>query len=175
MHHGGHGDAGALIFLTIFLLAVGGGCLFLGLNSRRKSNAWAAAARTWPVATGVVIAAHVGSARTLGTSFLTGQIQDRGRNYYAPVVVYRYNVGTTQYENNRLRFGWLTFQSRGAAERILAAYPVGRQLPVRFEPVNPANSVLELEAANRNAMVWIVSGVVLMIIGLLMLVLSAMA
>ena len=173
MHHHTHsGDAGALIFLAIFLLAVGAGFLLWGLSARRKADALEAAARSWPVAPGVVVAAHVGTSLAHGAALVTGQIQDRSRHYYTPVVQYRYTVGTQEYEGNRLRFGWLTCQNAAEAQRILAAYPVGRQLAVRFDPANPANSVLEVAAANKNAMVGIVCGAGAILFGLVMLLIS---
>ena len=172
MHHSSHQSAGALIFLGIFLLVVGGGFFAWGLMARRKADAWALAARTWPVAPGVIIAAQVVNGFVDGTSMVTGQIKDRGRHYYTPSVLYRYTVGAQEYEGNRLRFGWLTFNSTSAAQGILAAYPVGRQLPVRFDPANPATSVLEVAAANKNAMVGIVFGGITLAFGLIMLVIS---
>lgn len=173
MHHSTHGGGGgALVFLGIFLLVAGGGFLFWGLSARRKADAWEAAARSWPVAPGVVIAVQVVKRFMEGAGIATARIQDRGRHYYEPVVQYRYTVGETQYEGSRLRFGWLTCSSPGAAERILAAYPVGRQLPVRFDPGNPATSVLELTAANKNATVGIVFGGIMAAFGLVMLLIS---
>jgi hypothetical protein len=172
MGHVAHESAGKLIFLAIFLLVVGGGFLAWGLASRRKGNAAGAAARHWPMAPGVITAAEVASGRVEGTAIVTGQIQDRGRFYYEPAVRYRYNVGPDQYEGTRLRFGWLTCQTQAAAERILAAYPVGRQLPVRFDPNDPSSSVLEVEPANSNALVAIVCGAGALAFGLLMLVLA---
>lgn len=168
-----HADgAGKLIFLALFLLVVGGGFLAWGLMSRRKANEAGAQARLWPLAPGVIIAAQVAAGRVEGAAIITGKIQDRGRAYYEPTLRYRYNVGPDQYEGTRLRFGWLTCQTQAAAERILAAYPVGRQLPVRFDPNDPANSVLEVEAANSNALVAIIFGGIALAFGLLMLVLA---
>jgi hypothetical protein len=172
MNHSSHHGAGALIFLGIFLLVAGGGFLFWGLSARRKADARATLAATWPVAPGVVIAVQVVQRYMTGAAIVTGQIQDRGRHYYEPVVHYRYTVGEAQYEGNRLRFGWLTYTSPGAAQGVLAAYPVGRQLPARFDPSNPANSVLEVAVANKNAMVGIVFGGIMVAFGLLMLVIS---
>ena len=172
MHHSSHQSAGALIFLGIFLLVAGGGFLFWGLSARRKADAWALAAATWPVAPGVIIAAQVGNGFVEGASMVTGQLRDRGRHYYTPSVLYRYTVGAQEFEGNRLRFGWLTFNSSSAAQGVLAAYPVGRQLPVRFDPSNPATSVLEVAAANKNATVAIVFGGLMLAFGLVILLLS---
>lgn len=172
MHHSSHHGAGALVFLAIFLLVVGGGFLLWGLSARRKGDAWEAAARSWPVAPGVVVSAYVGAGYVEGTAMVTGHLQDRGRHYHTPVVQYRYTVGAQEYEGNRLRFGWLTCRTNAEAQRILAAYPVGRQLAVRFDPANPAESVLEVAAANSNAMVGIICGAGAMAFGLVMLLIS---
>ena len=173
MHQMAHEGGGKLLFLAIFLLVVGGGFLAWGLASRRKANAAEAAARSWPIAPGIVTAAEVGAGRVEGTAIVTGQIQDRGRNYYEPMVRYRYTVGPNEYEGTRLRFGWLTCRSSGEAQRLLAAYAVGRAVAVRFDPADPSNSVLEVSAANSNAVVGIVFGGLALVFGLFMLVIAA--
>lgn len=170
IHH--HGSGGGLIFLAIFMLVAGAAFLFWSLSARRKADASEAAARTWPAVPGVVMSAYVGQGQVDNLLALGGQINNTNQHSYQPVVIYRYTVGTQEYEGNRLRFGWFTCGTHAEANRFLAAYPVGRQLAVRFDPADPSNSVLEVAAANSNAMVGIICGAVAILFGAAMLVIS---
>ena len=120
-------------YLGIFVALIGlVGALWGGL-SHRRSRALVAAAERWLSAPGRIIASEV--QRRGGSS---------GRNqYYVPLVRYSYIVHGREREGARLRFFFASARSRGGAEAMLAPYPAGAEVKVRYDPDNPDQSVLE--------------------------------
>lgn len=84
---------------------------------------------------------------------LRSEVHDDGDNGYYPYVAYSYTVAGTRYEADRLALGvTMTKGNRDNPEiqQRLAAYPVGGQVTVHYNPRNPAKAVLEMQArANR--------------------------
>jgi hypothetical protein len=96
----------------------------------------AKAAETWPTAAGRVLASEVveeeSTDREGGTT-----------TWYNPVVTYAFSGGGRELTGRRLRFGNYRFASRKKAEAALAPYPPGASPPVRYNPENPEECVLE--------------------------------
>ena len=64
---------------------------------------------------------------------------------YRPAVVYRYQVDGRRYESNQITPGEVFGSSAPeTAERTVRRYPVGRAITPRYNPRNPAESVLEI-------------------------------
>ena len=62
--------------------------------------------------------------------------------YYSDVK-YVYDFLGTEYTGNRIAFGGSTgYSNRKKSEETLAKYPVGREIPVFYDPNNPKDSVL---------------------------------
>ena len=120
-------------YLGIFVALIGlVGALWAGLAHRRAS-ALVEAAQRWRDAPGKVVASQVD--RRGGAS---------ARNaYYAALVSYTYVVNGRERAGSRLRFGTARARSRAAAEKLLAPYPAGVEVKVRYDPDNPDQSVLE--------------------------------
>jgi hypothetical protein len=128
-------------YLGIFVALVGliGGVLS-GLGHIR-ARARSQAAACWLTAPGTMIEAGAvrgGSSRN---------------SYYSPAVRYTYEVNGRIRQGTRLRFGMVSARSRGGAEKMLAPYPVGGAIRVRYNPDNPDESVLEPARVGRNLLV----------------------
>lgn len=89
---------------------------------------------TWPQVTGKVVSSEVRSTlmETTKTKYLA----------YWPEVQYEYKVGTVRYSGNRVRF---TQHGMDEAEskRVVTQYPVGKAVPVYYNPNDPEAAVLE--------------------------------
>ncbi len=89
----------------------------------------------WPTAEGVMVRADVdtrtssGSRRSSSTS-------------YTPDVEYAYVVDGTEYTGSRYEFIERGEGRREVIEARLAKFPVGGKVAVRYDPDDPANSVL---------------------------------
>lgn len=110
----------------LLLLMLCGVVYYAALTAvRRKIRA----AQGWPAASGVVLTSEVGD--------------DGGESGLYVRVVYRYEVGGRVYENSRLavavEYG---VQNLPALERMAARFPVGAEVPVYYDPHNPADSAL---------------------------------
>ena len=86
--------------------------------------------------------------------------------WYVPRVVYAYTAGGRQLEGGRIRFGQLRFASRAGAEKVLAPYPVGASPPVRFNPDDVGESVLETKKPGPTYLVMAVFGLLFVAFGL---------
>jgi hypothetical protein len=120
-----------------------GGAL-AALNARRlKLQAQRAA--NWSVCSGVVTESTVDSKKRVGVSTSVGRGTPVKQRYFRQNVTYRYTVGGTQYDGHRLRFGDGTWElDRGVIERLIAPYPGGAAIEVRYDPHAPRESVLDL-------------------------------
>ncbi len=89
---------------------------------------------TWPQVTGKVISSEVRwkHMETTKTKYVA----------YWPEVQYEYRVGTVRYTGSRIRF---TQQGMEEAEskRVVAQYPIGKAVPVYYNPNDPEAAVME--------------------------------
>ena len=97
------------------------------------ASVWrAVAARRWNVVTGAIIESRLKGGYT-GSTFR-----------WDAIVRYRYEMGGTQYEAERVSYGSLAVLGwRRIAERVHAKYPLGKRVNVHVCPTNPALAVLE--------------------------------
>ena len=72
-----------------------------------------------------------------------------------PAVGYRYRVGGTDYQGERIDFSFAQIYDRQEAEAVLARYPLHGHVTVYYDPAHPAESVLEPRQPGR------VSGILL--------------
>jgi hypothetical protein len=129
-------------YFGIFIALVGlvGGLLCYWGHGRAKARSQAA--ERWLKAAGTVIEAGV---NRHGTSH---------HPYYVPAIAYDYVVNGRARRGSRIRFGLLSFRTRSAAEKVLAPYPAGAAIQVRYDPDNPDDSVLEPTRVGRYLLVW---------------------
>lgn len=110
------------------------GFIFAGNTIRTRRRADAAA--KWPTTTGEVLSSNV--------------VEETGRDSdghlettYTPVVRYAYEVGGQSHVGIRIRVSDVAFGRRKKAEEIVARYPEGARVQVRYDPADPASTVLE--------------------------------
>jgi hypothetical protein len=122
--------SGCLSSLGILLLfgLIGGGLSFWGWTILQDARA----SVSWPTAEGVVSSSEVDHSTDA-----------EGGDSYSPEVTYQYQVDGQNLANNQIKFGENSYSSRRKAEEIAAAYPVGKQVTVYYEPERPDNAVLE--------------------------------
>jgi hypothetical protein len=80
----------------------------------------------------------LGYAETTGT-ITSSQIQGKKSRYLS--VTYTYTVGGQVLKGSRFRTN-VVGTNTGAAERHAAAYPVGREVPVYYDPADPTEAIL---------------------------------
>ncbi len=132
---------GFSIFLTIagvacsviIPVAVLGGIGYFLYKRSQQSGAARQMAQTWPSTMGRVLMSSVQSSHS-GTSHST-----------YPVVVYQYEVLGKTYQSQTIKAGeqYLNVRIIGQAQETVARYPIGANVTVYYNPVNPANSALE--------------------------------
>ncbi len=122
------------VIATIFFISVGAILI-------RKGNRYlriAAAAAQWPIVTGKVVSTNVVKR--------VDRTQDGPATYFVPQVDYVYDADGVSRDGSIIRVG---MENRGylleqQARDYVAKYSVGSDVPVRYDPQNPANAVLEL-------------------------------
>lgn len=130
-------QAGAMIaggVMVVVLLLVPPVLFYLAARVRAK----AAAAESWARAEGTVTAVSVETQRA------------RNSRSYIPHIAYRFEVGRQTFTGKRLRFGWIAFHNRAAADAVVAGYRVGGPITVRYDSCNPADNVVKVEANTWN-------------------------
>jgi hypothetical protein len=118
------------ISLVLVSLVAAFGFLILATANRRRERA----SRHWPTAEGVVIAAATMTAPNPGRNL--------SKELFWPQVTYAYQVGGQHYTAQRIAWHERPFQSGGEALKFIARYPVEAQVPVYYNPANPALAVL---------------------------------
>lgn len=79
-------------------------------------------------------------------------------------VVFEYLVDGRRYTGKRVEFGDRHFLTRKKAQRHLARYPLHARVPVYFDPMNPADSVLVRQIAYPTR--YMVMGIAFLVTGL---------
>lgn len=121
-----------------------------------------AKSQSWPSTPGTVTRSELGTSR--GTS---GPGRTPNRTFSARIE-YRYMVGPKVYRNNTICIGGeLNTSFRSRAESRLRQYPEGAEVPVFYDPANPARSCLERRG--EIALFGYLIGSVFALIGLLIL------
>lgn len=95
------------------------------------------AAVNWPTAEGRIITSSVGRDST--------RIRGGGYNHYlVPVIQYHYAVNGREYTSSTVIFGTRKrFKTQAEVEQDIAGYPVGKTVPVHYDPTDPGIAALE--------------------------------
>ncbi|NDY43074.1 DUF3592 domain-containing protein [Dissulfurirhabdus thermomarina] len=115
---------------TLFFLGLGFWCLAVGASKALEGLA----ARSWPTAPGRVVISEL---RQLPTP------KRPGVSRLCLRLEYWYEVGGKGYRGTRLNTGWPCFGSRSYLERARRRHPSGARVRVRYNPDDPARSLLE--------------------------------
>jgi len=154
----------SIFYLGIFVALVGlaGGVWSAVAHSRARARLRAAG--RWPVATGRVVDVDV--------QLKSGGGGRSHQAYYVPAIRYLYSAGGREREGRTIRFGVPATSRRGAAEAMLAPYPVGATPAVRYNPENPDESVLELGKPAGNSLGGAIICAMILAVGLLIVFLA---
>jgi hypothetical protein len=153
----------SLGYLGIFVALIGAvGALWAGLAYRR-SRALVEAAKQWREAPGKVAATDVERRGGRTTAHDA---------YYVPLIRYTYVVNGREREGARLRFGLVTARTRGGAEKMLAPWPAGAAIQVRYDPDDPDRSVLEPGKAGGNLLAVTILFLILFLAGAAIVVMA---
>jgi hypothetical protein len=142
------------VIATVFFISVGAMLI-------RKGNRYlriAAAAAQWPIVTGEVVSTDVVER--------IDRTQDGPNTYFVPQVRYVYHADGVRRDGSVIRVGMENsgYPRERQARECLARYSVGSKVPVRYDPQNPANAVLELGqvGGGRN----LLAGTLLLLVGI---------
>jgi hypothetical protein len=139
---------------TAFFISVGAMLL-------RKGNRYlriASAAAQWPIVTGQVVSTEIVKR--------IDRTEDGPSTYFIPQVHYVYNADGVSRDGSVIQVG---LENRGysleqRAREHVARYSVGSNVPVRYDPQNPANAVLELGQVGGGSN--LLAGTLLMLVGI---------
>lgn len=112
--------------ITLLIAAIGVVLLVAGFLMARTPGK----STGWSTTTGQILASTINYRRRSG-----------GGHAPYPLVMYVYQVEGQQYQSQRIYFGGAVGGS--AMTGIIKKYPVGTQVPVYYNPQNPADAVLE--------------------------------
>ena len=119
---------------------------FRGWKDLEKSLA----SKDWPVTDGKI---------TLSKVEIKRGSRDQGWTYTVNVK-YSYLVDGVKYSGDKISFGYYSSSSPRKANEIKRSYPVGKQVPVYYNPEDPYESVLETKSA-ANAYIELWSGLII--------------
>ena len=136
-------------FITLICLIAAPFFVWNGLSDIITSQA----SKSWPTVQGFVNTSDVKETR--------GR---QGQYYYAPIVVYRYEVDGTQHRGERIHFGDRSSSSAKKEQATAMKYDPGSAVTVHYRKSAPEDSVLEVGATTDNWIVLII-GIVLGTIG----------
>jgi hypothetical protein len=134
--------------VPVFALVLPIGCIALAvlglrlyLQTRRKFQASA----SWPTAPGTITASELVESQSRETD-------DRGREIvnteYRVDIRFGYKVAGREFHSGNWKWGWTAiYRNPEKPAAIVAAYPVGKSVPVYYDPADPATAVLD--PANR--------------------------
>lgn len=106
---------------------------FLHLRTAKKAETAAA----WPTATGMVESSAVSEREEQDS-------EGDSETAYYPEVAYAWTVNGQRYTGRRIQFGETPrFARQTAAQTVCDRYRPGASVPVRYDPANPAEAVLE--------------------------------
>lgn len=121
-----------IVFCSVFI-AVGCGVMSFAFRQRARM----AASRDWPLAEGAVERVEVRRQWRSGS-------KGRGGHWtYEPYAAYAYEVDGRRFVNDRRGFATSSSSRSDAARRFVEEHPVGTRVAVRFNPADPADSVLD--------------------------------
>ncbi len=112
------------------IIAVIGFCVAFLLGKPMLDNA--KQSTSWPTASGVVT--HSDIDRRL----------DKGKTRYSAEIAYRFSVNGQEFVGNTVSYGAIVSSSdSNHVRRVTDRYPVGGEIDVYYDSVNPDNNVLE--------------------------------
>lgn len=146
--------------IGIIVMLVGAAMVAAAVFFHLRARAKAQQSQSWPTVSGTVTASQVVHKRESDSD---GADQDV---YYAQPN-YSYAVNGRTFEAKRVSFGGqFRFFDRAKAEAIVARYPAGATVAVRYNPDSPGEAALESAAPPLGGLLVVaVAGLVLAVVG----------
>jgi hypothetical protein len=144
-------DDVSILVVGIMALAGLASIAYAALAWKRRLKA-AERSASWPVAEGTILSATIVHERNYDSP-----------DEYVPLVRYRYLVGGRRLESDRLRAGGRTaYRDETRALAAIQFYKTGDEVRVRYDPLTPESSVLEVQPASTGLRGWLFFGIVLL-------------
>ncbi len=112
----------------------------------------------WPTVPGVIISAEL-------DSYVKRDEDGDVTTMYTPLITYEYQVDGQGYTNNRVRVqAYAATNMQSVSSKKLEEYPVGSQVEVHYDPLNPEDALLEIGTGKVNLpiIIGIVCGLVVL-------------
>ena len=122
-------------FIGLIFLIMGAFALSFGWKALKKERE----AARWPSAPGIVISSEL-------ESYMDTDSEGDLLTFYRPKITYQYEVEGDVYTCNTVKttpFGSSNLPK--GPEKKLAAYPVGKQVVVHYDPTDPSNALMEFK------------------------------
>jgi len=142
----------------IITILVGLVFVVVSIVMRRKAQA----AQTWPVAPGQILFCTV-------ESHTSTDSDGDSSTTYEPKVEYSYAVMGTPMKGHRISYGAMGSNYK-SARKIADQYPAGSAVSVHYNPEKTSEAVLETSA--RGGTMFMVVGILIMVVGSILLVVS---
>ena len=113
-------------------LVAGLGVCGLAFSMRRRVRA----SRSWPRVAGTVVAADIASETSSSNTTAGGRL-------FWPEIAFEYQVDGRTYTANTVHLVETHSSNRRPAEELVARYPVGTAVEVRYDPDDPSQSLIE--------------------------------
>lgn len=132
----GSGSGALVLRILLMLLAAGLAGATVWLLRWRRPQVAEAPPAPWPRALATILDSHVETERETAED---GVEVIR----FAPSITYEFEAGGALYQSTRFRDGEVALADRMAAEEIVARYPAYAAVEIQFDPLDPANAVIE--------------------------------
>ena len=114
-----------LVVFGVIAFAIGAAVYVIQFRQGLRADA----SKKWPTRPGTIVSSAL------------ERLPDNKRRYRA-AVQYRYRVGGKGYESNRIFWGGNEGRQKHMTS-VVAAYPAGGEVRVKYDPQNPAEAVLD--------------------------------
>jgi hypothetical protein len=146
------------IFVGLFMviaLAAGGLCLYGGIRDIVMTKL----SQNWPGVEGRIISSTI-----VEEVHWSGKDNRTRSVIYIPEVKYTYTISSQVFTSHRIGFGG-SDGPKSDAQKIIARYPVGKNVIVHYSPKDPQKSVLETGGSIKGIIVSFMAGAVFLLIG----------
>jgi Protein of unknown function (DUF3592) len=128
-----------VVVITLLILGL---CVSIHLVCSLRRQA---AAQQWPATTGKILVSTM----------------SQGDESWFPKICYGYTVHGEDYTTEQLHFYVTTGKTKAVIQRLLSNYPVGRSVPVYYNPRKPTEAVLDRRFRPIHHLFWLIAAIVL--------------
>lgn len=100
-------------------------------------------AETWPITTGVITVSEMSNTKEHNFNKWFAALGSKRWTYYTPFIEYEYTVNGIGCKSDVLGFVDQASPYSADISRILEKYPLGKSVPVYYNPENPTEAVLD--------------------------------